>query len=142
MPAHEPAAQTPDPFVVVPAAAHDLPQIPQFLGELVRSTQLPEPGPASVAEVAPASAVAHGVSPAAHAATQPVGAHNPVGAAHWILHAVHVAGLLRSASQPLAGLVSQSAHPGSHAATVHPCAPQAGPAWAKAHAWHEGAPHP
>jgi hypothetical protein len=112
------------------------------LAELVRSAQLPEPGPASAAEAAPASAVAHGVSPAAHAATQPVGAHNPVGAAHWMLHAVHVAGLLRSASQPLAGLVSQSAHPGSHAATVHPWAPQAVPAWAKAHAWHEGAPHP
>jgi hypothetical protein len=95
---------------------------------------LPASVPASVPEPAPVPAVAHRVSGAGHAATQPVGAHNPAGGAHWTLHAVHVAGLLRSASQPSAGLPLQSAHPVSHAATAHPCAPQPGCACARTHA--------
>jgi hypothetical protein len=66
------AVQVPKPPTEL-SCAHDVPQAPQFCGEVDRLTHLPEDVPASLA---------HSVSGGVQEATHPVDEHKPVGAAH------------------------------------------------------------
>ncbi len=61
----------------------------------------------------------HRVAGGSQAATHPEAEHRGLAVSQVTLQLPHVAGLERSASQPLAGFPSQSAQPASHDAMAH-----------------------
>jgi hypothetical protein len=88
--------------VALPGAGHAVVQLPQYVGLLVTSTQLP------------AQSVLVGARQLLVHATPPplVAPQNGAGPEHVVVHEPHVAAACRSASQPLDGSRSQSAKPG------------------------------
>ena len=68
---------------------------------------------------APQSSGALAGQPVVHANAAPLGAQTGAVAGQTALHAPQLVAFERSPSQPFAGFLSQSAKPGSHAATTH-----------------------
>jgi hypothetical protein len=98
------------PMQTVPAAVHRVPQAPQLLLSLPRLVSQPF---ASMPSQFP-KPVLH--APRPHA--PPVQTAAAFAKPHALPHVPHVCGAERSASQPLAGLLSQSANPARHAVHV------------------------
>jgi hypothetical protein len=116
---HAPAAQ---PFAAVLARAHTLPHDPQFDGS---TAVLAQNAPAPAPHVASGAAQVVPHTPAEH--TRPAG--------HAAPHAPQAALSVRvSTSQPLAGLMSQSAKPAAQAVTAHAPAAHDAVALGSAHA--------
>jgi hypothetical protein len=95
------------PFVhvaVPPAAVHALPHLPHDSGLVLSLTQ-----PPLQAVVGKGHVVAVTQEPLSQSCPAP----------HFVLHDPHVAEVLKSASQPFAGLPSQSSRPGGHDPTAH-----------------------
>jgi hypothetical protein len=121
---HEPPEHAGNPFET---AAHAIPQPAQLYAEVVTLTHR------SV----------HRIAGGAQEPAHPAAEHSGVAPVHCTLHAVHVAGLDRSASHPFAGFWSQSAQPGSQFPTVHESATlQLGWACGRLHAAQVPALHP